>query len=234
MRKIKNAVLIISIMLFSFPTTVLGYENDLIEMNTVEGKQSEITDNIDEGKVENEALESKDNDIILTLEDEDGIDNTIETKSSNSNLGETKNASASSDGLVPENGIPLVIIRVDESEEAIKAAIDNDPEHDYGTIAEMNESKHHTVRSAGTIEIILPDGYVGEYDLSNNPVGEQKLSYIRGRGNSTWMISDKKPYKINYDKISDDAFKVCARSVGTEHENMLEKTDPYMTAWMLY
>ena len=105
---------------------------------------------------------------------------------------------------------------------------------DYGTIAEMNESKHHTVRSARTIEIILPDGYVGEYDLSNNPVGEQKLSYIRGRGNSTWMISDKKPYKINYDKISDDTFKVCARSVGTEHENMLEKTDPYMTAWMLY
>ncbi|MBR4618263.1 MAG: hypothetical protein IKO49_03060 [Bacilli bacterium] len=96
MRKIKNAILIISIMLFSFPTTVLGYENDLIEMNTVEGKQSEITDNIDEGKVENEALESKDNDIILTLEDEDEIDNTIETKSSNSNLGETKNASAGS------------------------------------------------------------------------------------------------------------------------------------------
>ena len=38
----------------------------------------------------------------------------------------------------------------------------------------------------------------------------------------------------NYNKISDDVFKVRARSVGTEHENMLEKTDPYMTAWMLY
>ena len=38
----------------------------------------------------------------------------------------------------------------------------------------------------------------------------------------------------NYNKISDDVFKVRARSVGTEHENMLEKTDSYMTAWMLY
>ena len=38
----------------------------------------------------------------------------------------------------------------------------------------------------------------------------------------------------NYNKISDDIFKVRARSVGTEHENMLEKNDSYMTAWMLY
>ena len=38
----------------------------------------------------------------------------------------------------------------------------------------------------------------------------------------------------NYDKISDDVFKIRARSVGTEHEDMLVKTDSYMTAWMLY
>ena len=38
----------------------------------------------------------------------------------------------------------------------------------------------------------------------------------------------------NYNKISDDVFKIRARSVGTEHEDMLVKTDSYMTAWMLY
>ena len=38
----------------------------------------------------------------------------------------------------------------------------------------------------------------------------------------------------NYNKISDNVFKIRARSVGTEHEEMLIKTDSYMTAWMLY
>ena len=38
----------------------------------------------------------------------------------------------------------------------------------------------------------------------------------------------------NYDKITKDVFKIRARSVGTEHEDMLVQTDSYMTAWMLY
>lgn len=38
----------------------------------------------------------------------------------------------------------------------------------------------------------------------------------------------------NYDKITDNVFKIRARSVGTEHEDMLVQTDSYMTAWMLY
>ena len=38
----------------------------------------------------------------------------------------------------------------------------------------------------------------------------------------------------NYDKITNDVFKIRARSVGTEHEDMLVQTDSYMTAWMLY
>lgn len=105
--------------------------------------------------------------------------------------------------IVPQNDIPLVIIRIDESEETIQAAIEDDPEHEYGNIEDMNSSKHHTTRCVGTIEIVLPDGYESEYDLSNHPTGEQKLSYIRGRGNSTWMISSKKPYKIKYDKKQD-------------------------------
>lgn len=105
--------------------------------------------------------------------------------------------------FVPQNGIPLVIIRIDESEEAIQAANDEDVEHEYGTIKEMNESYHHTVRCVGTMEIVIPDGYESEYDISNNPIGEKKLSYVRGRGNSTWMLSNKKPYKIKYEKKQD-------------------------------
>lgn len=103
----------------------------------------------------------------------------------------------------PQNSVPLVIVRVDESEEAIQNARDKDPEHEYGNIEEMNVSKHHTVRGVGTIEIIVPEDYESEYNLKNHPIGEQKLSYIRGRGNSTWMISDKKPYKIKFDKKQD-------------------------------
>ena len=41
---------------------------------------------------------------------------------------------------VPQNGIPLVIIRIDESEEAIAGANENDPKHEYGTMEQMDES----------------------------------------------------------------------------------------------
>ncbi len=38
----------------------------------------------------------------------------------------------------------------------------------------------------------------------------------------------------NYNAMSSEAFKVRARVTGAEHEEMLEKTDGYMTAWMLF
>lgn len=38
----------------------------------------------------------------------------------------------------------------------------------------------------------------------------------------------------NYNSVTDDVFKLRARVVGTEHEDMQAKTDGYMTAWMLY
>lgn len=38
----------------------------------------------------------------------------------------------------------------------------------------------------------------------------------------------------NYNKISKDVTKIRARVTGAEHEDMLAKTDAYMTAWMLY
>lgn len=38
----------------------------------------------------------------------------------------------------------------------------------------------------------------------------------------------------NYNAVSDNVFKLRARVVGAEHEEMQQKTDGYMTAWMLY
>ena len=38
----------------------------------------------------------------------------------------------------------------------------------------------------------------------------------------------------NYDSITDEVPKVRARAVGAEHEQMLIRSDGYMTAWMLY
>ena len=38
----------------------------------------------------------------------------------------------------------------------------------------------------------------------------------------------------NYDVITDDVLKVRARAAGAEHEDMLARSDGYMTAWMLY
>ena len=38
----------------------------------------------------------------------------------------------------------------------------------------------------------------------------------------------------NYNSISDEVQKIRARAVGAEHEQMLMRSDGYMTAWMLY
>lgn len=38
----------------------------------------------------------------------------------------------------------------------------------------------------------------------------------------------------NYEKIRDDVLKVRARATGAEHEDMLARSDGYMTAWMLW
>jgi len=38
----------------------------------------------------------------------------------------------------------------------------------------------------------------------------------------------------NYNSISADVMKIRARAAGAEHEEMLMRTDGYMTAWMLY
>lgn len=96
----------------------------------------------------------------------------------------------------PEHGIPLVIIRIDESGEAIAKAAQGDPAHEYGTVDEMNGSMEHSVWCVGEIQIIVPDGFAGEYGSAEVPAEPVALRYIRGRGHMSWGMSDKKSYKI--------------------------------------
>ena len=92
---------------------------------------------------------------------------------------------AQDDDLTPRNGVPLVIVRVDETA--------------GGSIDAMNSSYQHKQKcTSATMEILLPEGYSGGYASTGTasvPEGEMELNYIRGRGNSTWN-SSKKPYKL--------------------------------------
>lgn len=104
--------------------------------------------------------------------------------------------------LTPQNGIPLVIVRVNETQSDIDAAQAADSKKTYGNIKEMNESENHSVNAIGDMEIIVPEEYEGEYDSVAVPQGRTSLACIRGRGNSTWS-TQKKPYRIEYEKKQD-------------------------------
>ena len=104
-------------------------------------------------------------------------------------------ARAEGESLTPENGIPLVIVRVAEQE------MEEEEGDWYGSIEDMNGSKDHSVRCHGTVEIIVPEGYAPEYG-GTVPAGEVELKYIRGRGNTTWGMQ-KKPYKIKLSSPAD-------------------------------
>ena len=87
---------------------------------------------------------------------------------------------------LPDNGIPVVIFEIDESE--------------GHTIDDMNSSSDHSVECYGTMQIIVPPGFM-YCDMAKAPssLGPVQLDYIRGRGNSTWTF-EKKPYKIKLNK----------------------------------
>ena len=115
-----------------------------------------------------------------------------EASAEDSTAAETENPAeaAAEDPILPQNGIPVVIIEIDESE-------------GNSTIDEMNSSSDHSVRCTGTMQIVVPEGFT-YCDMEGTPkdLGPVKLEYIRGRGNSTWDQS-KKPYRIKLDKKAD-------------------------------
>ena len=97
-------------------------------------------------------------------------------------------AAAYAEEFAPGN-IPVVRINIDESQ---------------GSIEAMNESFDHSVNCYGNVDILVPDGYISEYTKSPAAdVSGLELEYIRGRGNTTWQGSEKKPYKLKFKQKQD-------------------------------
>lgn len=98
------------------------------------------------------------------------------------------NAVAAEDAPVVDNGIPVVYLRIDESQ---------------GTIEDMMNSPDHSIYCYGKLTIDVPEGfhYSDFPDLACVSFADLDMS-IRGRGNSTWRES-KRPFKIKLDKKAD-------------------------------
>ncbi|MDE6567220.1 MAG: CotH kinase family protein [Lachnospiraceae bacterium] len=82
-----------------------------------------------------------------------------------------------------------------------------DLDEEMGTISDMNSDQDHATECYGKMNITVPDGYAAEYgkdaaQAAKDTAGSYDLDYIRGRGNSTWMMP-KKPYKVKLDKKAD-------------------------------
>ena len=98
-------------------------------------------------------------------------------------------AFADGTNLISDNGIPVVYINIDETQ---------------GTIQEMIESPNHSFYCYGSLSIVVPEGfhYSDFPDTPCESLSDLSMS-IRGRGNSTWMKSMEKPFKIKLDKKAD-------------------------------
>ncbi len=104
-----------------------------------------------------------------------------------------------------------------------------------------NGKNYKTIFTGSAAYPLLANNMGWNYDTS-----KIKISYFMTAGTGKSDDSGKDSSKEfggvaplsslieNYDKITDNVFKIRARSVGTEHEDMLVQTDSYMTAWMLY
>ena len=95
------------------------------------------------------------------------------------------------DDPIPDNGIPVVYVRVDET-------------GDKPTIEDMIDSPDHSVSCEGKLDIVVPEGfhYVDFPDNACDSVANLSMT-IRGRGNSTWTRVDKRPFKIKLENRTD-------------------------------
>ena len=96
-------------------------------------------------------------------------------------------ASAYADEAVfrPED-LPVVYLQIDGGQKEIDL---------------MNGSSDHSYRCTGTMDIVVPDGYSGEFEgrYPQESVYGLNMKYIRGRGNGTWGMG-KNPYKIKLEE----------------------------------
>lgn len=86
------------------------------------------------------------------------------------------------------NGIPTVEFAIDETQ---------------GSISAMNGDSKHDTECYGNVTLNIPEGYHSEYSDKEYKTATYELDYIRGRGNSTWQVDGKKPYKFKLDKKQD-------------------------------
>ena len=104
-------------------------------------------------------------------------------------------ATVTEDSFYPDGftmSIPVLKINVTKGKggatETGKAAIDA-----------MNASEDHSYKCAGTMDVLVPDGFSysdQESGAALSSVTGIKLDQIRGRGNSTWQHPGKRPYRI--------------------------------------
>ncbi|MBQ9425713.1 MAG: CotH kinase family protein [Erysipelotrichaceae bacterium] len=87
-------------------------------------------------------------------------------------------------------GIPILYLNIDESQ---------------GTIKKMHDSTDHSDYCHGTMSISVPENfhYADFPDLDLQDLTDLTIS-IRGRGNSTWRMTNKKPYKIKLEDAAAD------------------------------
>ena len=120
---------------------------------------------------------------------------------------------------MPDNGIPVVYLNIDESR---------------GSIADMLNSPDHSVYCYGAVSIDVPEGfhYSDFADLECISVENLSMS-IRGRGNSTWENQKKKPFKIKLDKKA-DLFGLGANKHWVLVANSMDSTllKDRITAWL--
>ena len=121
---------------------------------------------------------------------------------------------------IPDNGLPVVYLTIDESR---------------GTIEAMNTDPDHETMCYGTMSIDVPDDfhYCDMKDVACKDLAETDME-MRGRGNTTWGYA-KKPYKV---KLTGEE-KVNVLGLGKNRHwvliaNALDKTlmKDRMTAWL--
>ena len=89
--------------------------------------------------------------------------------------------------VIEAKELPKLSVYIDENAEG------------FGTIQEMLDDFKHETKCTGTMDLDIPEGYTCEYtDETQESVHDVELDYIRGRGNSTWTVADKKPFKIKF------------------------------------
>ena len=116
----------------------------------------------------------------------------------------TETVSTSEPGPDPGGAIePRAVDLVNDSIPDLYLWIDETAEG-YGTVEEMNADRFHDTKCTGTMDVEVPSDFAGGYgDTVQADLSGVELDYVRGRGNSTWMFADKKPYKIKLKEKTD-------------------------------